>query len=55
MFLVGQQYVNQIMDSAHMQYDTDVNLPLNFDPVITKFSNPAPESRMSEPDVPNGI
>jgi len=46
MFLVGQQYVNQIMDSAHMQYDTDVNLPLDFDPVITKFSNPGPESRM---------
>ena len=47
MFLVGQQYVNQIMDSSHMQYDSDVNLPLIFDPVITKFSNPAPESRMS--------
>lgn len=46
MFLVGQQYINQIIDSAHIQYDTDVNLPLIFDPVITKFSNPGPESRM---------
>jgi hypothetical protein len=47
MFLVGQQYVNQIMDSAHIQYDTDVNLPLIFDPVIKSFSNPGPVSRMS--------
>ncbi len=42
MFLVGQQYVNQIMDSAHAQIDFDVNLPLNFDPVIKTFSIPLP-------------
>ncbi len=46
MFLVGQQYVDQIRDSAHLQYDTDVNLPLFFDPVITTFSDPTPKSRM---------
>jgi hypothetical protein len=47
MFLVGQQYVNQVVDSAHLQYDTHVNLPLIFDPVITRFSDPSPKSRMS--------
>jgi hypothetical protein len=36
MFLVGQQYVNQVPDSAHLQYDRLGNL-LNFDPVITSF------------------
>ena len=36
MFLVGQQYVNQIPDSAHMQYDR-AGHPLSFDPVITTF------------------
>lgn len=47
MFLVGQQYENQIQDAAHLQYDTEVNLPLFFDPKITTFSNSDPKSRMS--------
>ncbi|HNR06990.1 MAG TPA: RagB/SusD family nutrient uptake outer membrane protein [Saprospiraceae bacterium] len=46
MFLVGQQYVNQIKDSAHIQYDPAIDLPLIFDPVITNFSNSSPESRL---------
>jgi hypothetical protein len=36
MFLVGQQYENQIRDPAYLQYDRTGH-PLNFDPVITKF------------------
>ena len=44
MFLVGQQYENQIPDAAHMQYDTDGN-PINFDPVITTFKIQPPKSR----------
>lgn len=36
MFLVGQQYINQISDSAHLQYDR-FHHPLIFDPVITTF------------------
>lgn len=36
MFLVGQQYVNEIPDQNHLQYDNFGNL-LNFDPVITSF------------------
>lgn len=37
MFLVGQQYENQIQDPAHILYDRSGN-PLFFDPVITTFS-----------------
>jgi hypothetical protein len=36
MFLVGQQYVNQVPDPANLQYDRGNNL-LSFDPVITSF------------------
>jgi hypothetical protein len=36
MFLVGQQYVGQIENEDHLQYDSQGNL-LNFDPVITTF------------------
>ncbi len=36
MFLVGQQYVNQVPDSANLQYDRSGHL-LSFDPVITSF------------------
>jgi starch-binding outer membrane protein, SusD/RagB family len=36
MFLVGQQYVNQIIDPANLQYDF-AGHPLSFDPVITTF------------------
>jgi len=36
MFLVGQQYVDQIEDVDHLQYDNYGNL-LIFDPVITSF------------------
>lgn len=46
MFLVGQQYENEIVNPANLQYDRQVNLPLFFDPVITSFSNPSPKSRM---------
>ena len=42
MFLVGQQYENQIMDPAHAQLDPDVNLLLIFDPEIKTFSIPPP-------------
>lgn len=37
MFLVGQQYVDQIEDEEHLQYDRAGN-PLIFDPVITSFN-----------------
>ena len=37
MFLVGQQYVGQIEDEDHLQYDRAGNL-LIFDPVITSFN-----------------
>jgi starch-binding outer membrane protein, SusD/RagB family len=37
MFLVGQQYIGQIADLAHMQY-TDNGDPLSFDPAITSFA-----------------
>jgi hypothetical protein len=47
MFLVGQQYENQIEDSLHLQYDTDVNLPLIFDPEIPVFSSPEASFRMA--------
>lgn len=47
MFLVGQQYENQIQDAAHLQYDTEVNLPLFFDPKITTFSSADPKFRMA--------
>lgn len=46
MFLVGQQYVNQIPDSAHLQYDRLGNL-LNFDPVITSFKIQPPKTEVS--------
>ena len=36
MFLVGQQYVNQVPDPANLQYDNSGHL-LSFDPVITSF------------------
>jgi TonB-dependent SusC/RagA subfamily outer membrane receptor len=47
MFLVGQQYVNQIKDSAYLQYDIDVNEPLSFDPDIKTFSSADPKFRMA--------
>ena len=43
MFLVGQQYENQIPDSAHLQYDRLGNL-LIFDPVITSFKIQPPKT-----------
>ena len=43
MFLVGQQYENQIMDAAHLQYDRLGNL-LFFDPVITSFKIQPPKT-----------
>lgn len=36
-FLVGQQYKNQVASPANLQYDNNGNL-LNFDPVISSFS-----------------
>lgn len=47
MFLVGQQYVDGIHDSTHMQYDQGVNLPLSFDPDIETFSSNDPRFRMA--------
>jgi hypothetical protein len=47
MFLVGQQYVDQIQDSAHFQYDRGVNIPLNFNPEIKTFSLPTAEGRVA--------
>jgi len=47
MFLVGEQYINQIRDSAHIQYESDRNIPLSFDPEITAFSIPAPKDRVA--------
>jgi hypothetical protein len=52
-FLVGQQYLHskqyedQIPNPANLQYDSDVNLPLNFNPVITTFSSNDPAFRMA--------
>lgn len=43
MFLVGQQYVNQIPDAQHIQYDNLGNL-LIFDPVITSFHLQPPKT-----------
>jgi hypothetical protein len=43
MFLVGQQYVDQIRDSAHLQYDRS-GYPLVFDPVITTFKVQEPKT-----------
>ncbi|HET7896574.1 MAG TPA: RagB/SusD family nutrient uptake outer membrane protein, partial [Flavisolibacter sp.] len=43
MFLVGQQYINQVEDPAHLQYDR-LGQPLIFDPVITTFSIPYPKA-----------
>ena len=43
MFLVGQQYENQIIDAAHLQYDRLGNL-LFFDPVITSFKIQPPKT-----------
>jgi hypothetical protein len=42
MFIVGQQYENQIVDAAHLQYDRLGN-PLFFDPVITSFKIQPPK------------
>ena len=36
MFLVGQQYINQVPDPANVQFDNS-GYPLSFDPVITSF------------------
>jgi hypothetical protein len=41
MFLVGQQYENQIADAAHLQYD---RLEICFDPVITSFKIQPPKT-----------
>jgi len=46
MFLVGQQYKNQVVNSSNMQYDAPTGLPLSFNPVITSFINSDPSSRM---------
>ena len=43
MFLVGQQYVDQIEDADHLQYDSQGN-PLIFDPVITSFHLQMPKT-----------
>ena len=43
MFLVGQQYVDQIPDAAHMQFDSQGN-PLIFDPVFTSFHIQPPKT-----------
>ncbi|WP_121357123.1 RagB/SusD family nutrient uptake outer membrane protein [Flavisolibacter nicotianae] len=43
MFLVGQQYINQVEDPAHLQYDR-LGHPLIFDPVITTFRIPFPQA-----------
>ena len=46
MFLVGQQYLNQtqyvyqVGGPGDIQFETDLGVPLNFDPEITVFSNP---------------
>lgn len=47
MFLVGQQYIDQIKDSAHMQYDRSGQIPLNFDPRIQTFSIPLPQGEVA--------
>ena len=53
MFLVGQQYVGQtqyvyeVRDSQYLQIDPGVNLPLNFNPEIKKFSSTDPTARMA--------
>ena len=39
MFIVGQQYINQIPTPANMQYDFASGLPLIFDSVITNFAS----------------
>ena len=46
MFLIGQQYVDQIPDSAHMQFDRSGN-PLSFDPVITSFKIQPPKTEVA--------
>lgn len=43
MFLVGQQYVNQINNPANLQFDFGGH-PLNFDPVITTFAIQSPKT-----------
>lgn len=45
--LVGQQYVDQIKDSAHLQYDRSGQIPLNFDPNIKTFSIPLPQGEVA--------
>ncbi|HQQ81706.1 MAG TPA: RagB/SusD family nutrient uptake outer membrane protein [Cyclobacteriaceae bacterium] len=53
MFLTGQQYLHskqyqdQVPDPANFQFDSDVHLPLNFNPVITTFSSNDPAFRMA--------
>ncbi len=46
MFLVGQQYVDQIADAAHLQYDNLGNL-LSFDPAITSFRVLPPKTEVA--------
>jgi len=52
-FLVGQQYKHskqyevQTPNPANLQYESINNLPLNFDPVITRFSSNDPAFRMA--------
>lgn len=43
MFLVGQQYINQVPDSANVQFDNSGH-PLSFDPVITSFRLQSPKT-----------
>jgi hypothetical protein len=53
MWLVGQQYYGQTqyvyetLDSDHLQYDHQVNLPLSFNPEINVFSSADPAFRMA--------
>lgn len=44
MFLVGQQYINQIEDEDHLQFDRSGDNLLIFDPVITKFHIDPPKT-----------
>ena len=53
MFLTGQQYLNSqqyvdpVPDPANIQYDSEVGLPLIFDPEIKTFSSNDPEFKMA--------
>ena len=44
MFLVGQQYEDQVEDEAHLQYDRSGENLLIFDPIITSFHIQPPKT-----------